>query len=720
MTSEFLFAFCGSEAEVPRLTTMLRAYTTERGSDFDLDAEFLKRNTSLHKRPTLPSEGLGSVGLGRQLFPVWQKASKASRECYVAFLEHVKVLLNGEPSSTELQEYAKVLWRAFKKCTPTRTQTDPQSVQKASQLLNSAIGLIKEEALLDTIKAFHDLKDIIEKDGVSLKTRNNDRRNKNGVVLLDEEFGAELEYNPHRKTANSRTLMLEFCELTEEELEANVQSSEVKLDHHVQPTVQEVAQALQPTTPGPIMDLEDYEYRNMSESKIPEDSKLSVQWIHEWCKKISGSLKQDPNQLSLAITSALLTNTSGNELGAEIGELIGWDHFEEIQQLVEKREILIPILTEAIKKSRDLEKSEKPKFGHTSVTIFSQSEKDEIKRQRKEKKKGKGLGTDLEWLSNVGFGVLLESKTPRSKLWLFEDQELDTTGQASKGGALPPGSIRKEKRGYEEISIPAAGARALHNEELVKISELEDWCQCAFPGYESLNRIQSRIYHRAFQSNENLLVCAPTGAGKTNIAMITILREIGQHRNFGVIQKTEFKIVYVAPMKALASEMTNTFSKRLAPLGILVKELTGDMQLTKRELNETQMIITTPEKWDVITRKGGDVGIGSLVKLLIIDEVHLLNDSRGPVIETIVARTLRQVEVSQSMIRIVGLSATLPNYKDVARFLAVNLDTGLFHFDATYRPVPLALQFIGVSEPNAIKRINLMNEICFEKVRFSV
>lgn len=73
------------------------------------------------------------------------------------------------------------------------------------------------------------------------------------------------------------------------------------------------------------------------------------------------------------------------------------------------------------------------------------------------------------------------------------------------------------------------------------------------------------------------------------------------------------------------------------------------MQLSKRELAETQMIVTTPEKWDVITRKGGDVAVASLVKLLIIDEVHLLNDERGPVIETLVARTLRQVRPDSSL-----------------------------------------------------------------------
>lgn len=198
------------------------------------------------------------------------------------------------------------------------------------------------------------------------------------------------------------------------------------------------------------------------------------------------------------------------------------------------------------------------------------------------------------------------------------------------------------QKGYEEVFVPAAKARPPSDEPFVQIQDLEPWAQKAFQGFQNLNRIQSKIFPTAFHSNENLLVCAPTGAGKTNIAMIAVLREIGQHIQHNVVQKDEFKIIYVAPMKALASEMTTTFGKRLADLGIVVREMTGDMQLSKREMAETQMIITTPEKWDVITRKGGDVSIGSQVKLLIIDEVHLLNDSRGPVIETIVARTLRQ------------------------------------------------------------------------------
>jgi len=200
--------------------------------------------------------------------------------------------------------------------------------------------------------------------------------------------------------------------------------------------------------------------------------------------------------------------------------------------------------------------------------------------------------------------------------------------------------------------------------------------------------------------------------------MLTILNELNKVRDeaTGAFDLDSLKIIYVAPMKALVQEMVGNFGSRLAPFGIKVGELTGDSQMTKQQIAETQIIVTTPEKWDVITRKSTDTSYTNLVRLIIIDEIHLLHDERGPVLESLVARTIRRMEQTQEYVRLVGLSATLPNYQDVAKFLRVDESKGLFYFDASFRPCGLQQQFIGVTEKKAIKRYQVMNEVCYEKV----
>lgn len=103
------------------------------------------------------------------------------------------------------------------------------------------------------------------------------------------------------------------------------------------------------------------------------------------------------------------------------------------------------------------------------------------------------------------------------------------------------------------------------------------------------------------------------------------------------------------------------------------------------------------------------------MRLVIIDEIHLLHDYRGPVLESIVARTIRQIEQTRDSVRIVGLSATLPNYTDVAAFLRVDLQKGLFHFDNAYRPCPLQTTYIGITERKPLKRSQIMNDVVYEK-----
>jgi pre-mRNA-splicing helicase BRR2 len=283
---------------------------------------------------------------------------------------------------------------------------------------------------------------------------------------------------------------------------------------------------------------------------------------------------------------------------------------------------------------------------------------------------------------------------------------------------LPEGSTKKTFKGYEEIHVPAPKKRNEPGDRDIPVTEMPEWARVPFSTAPKLNKIQSKCFPQAFGDDGNMLICAPTGSGKTNVGMLTILREIGKNRNpeTGEINLDAFKIVYIAPLKALVQEQVGNFGARLKPYGIQVSELTGDRQLTKQQIADTQIIVTTPEKWDVITRKATDLSYTNLVRLIIIDEIHLLHDDRGPVLESIVSRTIRKMEQTGDPVRLVGLSATLPNYRDVASFLRVDPLKGMFHFDGSFRPCPLRQEFIGITEKKAIKQLKTMNDITYTKV----
>ena len=293
---------------------------------------------------------------------------------------------------------------------------------------------------------------------------------------------------------------------------------------------------------------------------------------------------------------------------------------------------------------------------------------------------------------------------------------------------LPKGTEREQGEGYEKVTIPAARRDELDLPRRLPIAEIMDsQIAKAFAGTESLNPMQSKVFENAFHKRNNMLVCAPTGAGKTNVALLTVMahfRDVGLIPGLNDesinIMETGKKVVYIAPMKALAQEVVEKFTSKLTKsLRLIVRELTGDMQLSRAEAESANVLVTTPEKWDVVTRKGGsdDTSLGNQCGLLIIDEVHLLADDRGAVIESVVARVHRLVESRQRQVRIVGLSATLPNYKDVADFMQVP-PSGLFFFGPEHRPVPLQQQFVGVitqSKDRWIKE-KRMNEICYDVV----
>lgn len=105
-----------------------------------------------------------------------------------------------------------------------------------------------------------------------------------------------------------------------------------------------------------------------------------------------------------------------------------------------------------------------------------------------------------------------------------------------------------------------------------------------------------------------------------------------------------------------------------------------------------------------------------IVNVMIIDEIHLLNDERGLVLECLVARAMMTSSKTQKPIRIVGLSATLPNYEDVAKFIGAD-GQGTFYFDSSYRPTPLKCGFYGIKNLGNADRANkIMNDIIYNEL----
>ena len=88
----------------------------------------------------------------------------------------------------------------------------------------------------------------------------------------------------------------------------------------------------------------------------------------------------------------------------------------------------------------------------------------------------------------------------------------------------------------------------------------------------------------------------------------------------------------------------NKFSSQLKFINIIINEFSGDVNLSREQIEKTNLFIGIPEKWDLFTRKHDD--IFNYLKLMLIDEIHFLNEDRERVLEFIVARTIRKSEIN--------------------------------------------------------------------------
>ncbi|KAI1501740.1 Sec63 Brl domain-containing protein [Biscogniauxia marginata] len=477
--------------------------------------------------------------------------------------------------------------------------------------------------------------------------------------------------------------------------------------------------------------LSDAKRKGTSETNYIPARKIDAYWLQREIGNLysDAHIQHDKTAQALHILSGEPDEPEGEEkqlreIENDLMELFDYEHHEVVQKLIENREKIV-WLTRLAKADGEEEKGvierEMASEGVRWILDELRGKKSGTGAKKMEIKMDIDVPTSLtsEPKAERAEGQLVGGLQPR-KLINLENLVFDQGNHLMTNPRvrLPEGSTKRTFKGYEEIHVPAPKKRNQPGDVSIPITNMPEWARIPFSSAKSLNKIQSKCFPSAFEDDGNMLICAPTGSGKTNVAMLTILRELGKHRNpeTGDIDLDAFKIVYIAPLKALVQEQVGNFGGRLKPYGITVSELTGDRQLTKQQIAETQIIVTTPEKWDVITRKATDLTYTNLVRLIIIDEIHLLHDDRGPVIESIVSRTIRKTEQTGDPVRLIGLSATLPNYRDVASFLRVDPAKGLFHFDGSFRPCPLRQEFIGVTDKKAIKQLKTMNDITYNKV----
>ena len=174
---------------------------------------------------------------------------------------------------------------------------------------------------------------------------------------------------------------------------------------------------------------------------------------------------------------------------------------------------------------------------------------------------------------------------------------------------------------------------------------------------KELRPSQEKAVKKGLFKKNNLLICTPTASGKTLIAEFAMLKQILSEGG---------KAVYIVPLKALATEKYKEFKKRYSGL-IKVALSIGDLDSSDTNLYKFDLIITTSEKLDSLIRHKTE-WIEDL-KVIIIDEIHLINDpGRGPTLEILITM-LREIVNAQ----IIGLSATIGNPKELAKWLNAKL-----------------------------------------------
>ena len=201
-------------------------------------------------------------------------------------------------------------------------------------------------------------------------------------------------------------------------------------------------------------------------------------------------------------------------------------------------------------------------------------------------------------------------------------------------------------------------------------------------------------------SNDSAIVRLPTSGGKTRIAEMAILDTLQRY--------PDAKCVFVAPYRALASEVERSMGAVLNDLGYRVSSVIGSYESDEFEeflLRTADLLILTPEKLDLVLRLRPD--ISDQIKLVVLDEVHIMDDAdRGIKFELLLSRIKHRLPTSRFLV----MSAVVPDstLKDFAAWLAGSPDKSI---TSDWRPTIQRLARFEWQGTNGVIRFERDTEI---------
>ena len=164
-----------------------------------------------------------------------------------------------------------------------------------------------------------------------------------------------------------------------------------------------------------------------------------------------------------------------------------------------------------------------------------------------------------------------------------------------------------------------------------------------------------------------IVVNLPTSSGKTIIAEFRILQALNQ------FNEIDGKIVYVVPTKALVNQTSAKLRRDLGPnpLNVKVEKMSGALEIDSFEeniltANKFQILVTTPEKLNLLIRHPNKKRFTESLVLVIIDEAHnISNKTRGLNLEMLISNIQKDCKLANLLL----LTPFIRNHKEVAKWL---------------------------------------------------